>query len=73
MFIPPLGVVHLVSAVDIAKIIIGRNEEVNINIVIMKMPFDSGFAALAKILQNDAPEYINQQDLPSLNSSIINS
>ncbi|KAL8126881.1 anthocyanidin 3-O-glucosyltransferase 2-like [Apium graveolens] len=71
IFIPAPGVGHLVSAVELAKMLVRRDEQVSINILIIKMPFDSGAAALTQNLQNDAPDRINFVDIPSLDESIV--
>ncbi|KAL1823215.1 hypothetical protein ACET3Z_009993 [Daucus carota] len=71
IFIPAPGVGHLVSAVELAKLLARQDHRISINILIIKMPFDYGVADFTQTLQNDAPERINFVDIPSLDDTAM--
>ncbi|KAK3039075.1 hypothetical protein RJ639_028526 [Escallonia herrerae] len=48
VFIPSAGVGHLVSMVEIAKLLISRNEWLSITVLTMKLPFDFGASPSTK-------------------------
>ncbi|KAK1393404.1 Glycosyltransferase [Heracleum sosnowskyi] len=69
IFIPSPGVGHLVSSIEVAKLIASRDEQISISILIMKMPFDSGIVAFTQNLKKDAPERIAFIDIPDLDDT----
>uniref|UniRef100_A0A166AD02 UDP-glycosyltransferase n=1 Tax=Daucus carota subsp. sativus TaxID=79200 RepID=A0A166AD02_DAUCS len=71
IFVPAPGVGHLVSAVELAKLLARQDHRISINILIIKMPFDYGVADITQTLQNDAPERINFVEIPSLDDTAM--
>ncbi|KAK1393400.1 Glycosyltransferase [Heracleum sosnowskyi] len=71
IFIPAPGVGHLVSAVEVAKLLVRRDERISITILLFKMPFDSAAAAFTDNLRKDAPDCIDFVDIPALHESIM--
>ncbi|KAK1393401.1 hypothetical protein POM88_012457 [Heracleum sosnowskyi] len=69
IFIPSPGVGHLVSSIEVAKLIASRDEQISISILIMKMPFDTSRAAFTHNLKKDAPERITFADIPDLDET----
>ncbi|KAK1393406.1 Glycosyltransferase [Heracleum sosnowskyi] len=69
IFIPSPGVGHLVSSIEVAKLLASRDEQLSISILIMKMPFDSGIVAFTQNLKKDAPERIAFVDIPDLDDT----
>nr|QEA68966.1 UGT71A40 [Panax ginseng] len=70
IFIPSPGVGHLGSTVEIAKLLISRDERLSITVLVMKFPHDTGVTAYTRPLQKDAPNRIVFVDLPQ-NESLI--
>ncbi|KAK3021992.1 hypothetical protein RJ639_045646 [Escallonia herrerae] len=48
VFIPSAGVGHLVSTVEIAKLLISRNERLSITVLTVKLPYDFGASPSTK-------------------------
>ncbi|KAK1393403.1 Glycosyltransferase [Heracleum sosnowskyi] len=69
IFIPALGVGHLVSAFEFAKLLVCRDERISISILIMKYPTDSSKGSLAQNLKKEAPERIAFVDIPELDET----
>lgn len=65
VFIPSLGMGHLVSMVEIAKLIINRDNRVSITVLIMNL-FDSQVSAYSQSLQSTLTGSIRFMELPQL-------
>nr|AKA44601.1 UGTPg42 [Panax ginseng] len=70
IFIPFPGAGHLISVVEIAKLLISRAEWLSITILVMKLSFDTGVAGYTQSLQKDAHNRIVFADLPQDESVI---
>ncbi|KAM4071388.1 hypothetical protein ACB094_11G058700 [Castanea mollissima] len=67
VFIPSLGIGHLVSMVEIAKLLVDRDHRLYITVLIMKQSFDPKVAAYTESLNLNASscaEHIQFIDLP---------
>ncbi|KAK1364718.1 Glycosyltransferase [Heracleum sosnowskyi] len=66
IFIPAPGVGHLVSIIEFAKLLVSRDEDISVNILLMDLPFDSDLAAFTRTLKKDAPQSVVFIDIPAL-------
>lgn len=65
VFIPSPGIGHLVSTVEIAKLLVDRDDRLYVTILIMKLSFDSKVAAYIESLNSSSyTERIQFIDLP---------
>ncbi|KAK1388759.1 Glycosyltransferase [Heracleum sosnowskyi] len=66
IFIPSPGVGHLLSTVEVAKLLVSRDDRISVSILIIRLPFDSGIDAFTENLKKDAPERVAFLDVPAL-------
>lgn len=70
VFIPTPGAGHLVSTVEIAKILVDRDERISITVLIIKLPFDNKVAAYTEsLVASNLPSRIKFIILPDDNQS----
>ncbi|KAL8126194.1 anthocyanidin 3-O-glucosyltransferase 2-like [Apium graveolens] len=71
IFVPAPGVGHLVSAVEVSKLFIGRDDRISITILIMNLSSDSSIDAITQNLKKDVPDRISFVDIPALDDAIM--
>lgn len=74
VFIPSPGIGHLVSTVELAKLLIERDQRLSITILIMKLPFDTKINTYTQSVSSDPTRGIKFVNLPqdeNPNSEII--
>ncbi|WOG91840.1 hypothetical protein DCAR_0311095 [Daucus carota subsp. sativus] len=65
IFVPAPEVGHLVAAVELAKLLVRRDERISFSILIQKMPYDTGTAAFVEKLKKDDPDRMAFVDIPA--------
>nr|AUR26634.1 UDP-glucosyltransferase 71A31 [Centella asiatica] len=71
IFIPAPGVGHLLSTVEVAKLLVSRDSRLSISILIMKLPMDTGINAFIQSLEKDTTDGIVFRELPALDEIVI--
>ena len=69
VFIPSPGMGHLVSTVELAKLLIDRGEQLSITVLIMKLPFDKKVSSYTSMLSESSDSRIRFLDLKPEESS----
>ncbi|XP_027062451.1 anthocyanidin 3-O-glucosyltransferase 2-like [Coffea arabica] len=69
VFIPSPGMGHLVSTVELAKLLIDRGEQLSITVLIMKLPFDKKVSSYTSMLSESSDSRIRFLDLKPGESS----
>ncbi|KAL8126882.1 anthocyanidin 3-O-glucosyltransferase 2-like [Apium graveolens] len=65
IFIPAPEVGHLVAAVELAKLLVCRDERISITFLLQKMPYDTGVVAFTQNLKKDDHDRIDFVDIPA--------
>ncbi|KAL5581597.1 hypothetical protein UlMin_014039 [Ulmus minor] len=75
VFVPALGMGHLVSMVEIAKLLVARDDRLSITVLILNIPVETEFSSYVKSLEasNSVSERIRFVHLPPDKSGDINS
>lgn len=71
IFIPAPGVGHLVSTVEVSKLLISRDDRISISILILNLSSDSSTDAVTQNLKKDVPDRIAFVDIPALDEKIV--
>ncbi|KAK1364721.1 hypothetical protein POM88_040282 [Heracleum sosnowskyi] len=66
IFIPAPGVGHLVSIIEFAKLLVSRDEDISVSILLKDLPCDSDLAAFTRNLKKDAPQGVVFVEIPAL-------
>ncbi|XP_052203681.1 anthocyanidin 3-O-glucosyltransferase 2-like [Diospyros lotus] len=64
VFVPAPGVGHVVSTVEIAKLLTARDQRLSITILIIKLPFDSKITSFVELLSDQSCDRIRFLQLP---------
>ncbi|GMP54471.1 hypothetical protein CsSME_00019636 [Camellia sinensis var. sinensis] len=66
VFIPSPGIGHLVSTVEMAKLLVGRDDRLSITVLVMKFPFDNKGTSYTQSLSSDRIRFLDLlHDTPS--------
>ncbi|XP_074366291.1 UDP-glycosyltransferase 1-like [Apium graveolens] len=68
IFVPAPVRGHLISMVELAKLLINRNESISVTILIMKFPYDAGVSSYMDSLSNDPIPRCSILEIPPSNS-----
>lgn len=71
IFVPAPGVGHLVSTVEVSKLLVSRDDRISISILIMNLSSDSSNHAITQNLKKDVPDRIAFVDIPALDETIM--
>lgn len=64
IFIPSPGIGHLVSTVEMAKLLLNRDQSLSITVLIMKLPFDTKVNTYTQSISSNSSSNIRFVDLP---------
>nr|BAI65915.1 UDP-sugar:glycosyltransferase [Anthriscus sylvestris] len=71
IFIPAPEIGHLVAAVELAKLLVRRDQRISISMLIQKKASDSGVEAFIQNLKKDDPDRIEFVDIPALDETTM--
>ncbi|KAL6570529.1 hypothetical protein OROGR_000079 [Orobanche gracilis] len=69
VFIPAPGLSHLVSTVEVTKLLLDRDHRVSITVLIMKLPNDQTVDKYISSQDSNTPPRLNLVNLPNLNET----